>query len=63
MCIARNLDLKNVIFETNSTIVATVVLNRSTTISYLKPPLDEVINLHLQDWSASIEHCFREANS
>jgi energy-converting hydrogenase Eha subunit C len=37
MHIARHLYLDLAIFETDFTIVATVVLNRSTTISYLKP--------------------------
>jgi hypothetical protein len=36
---ARYLHLNSVIFETNYNLVAAVVLNRSTTISYLKPLL------------------------
>ncbi|MCI87472.1 hypothetical protein A2U01_0108755, partial [Trifolium medium] len=41
MRIARHLQLDRVIFETDPTLVATVVLNRSTTISYLKSLLEE----------------------
>jgi ribonuclease HI len=64
MRIARHLHVDRVIFETDSNLIATAVLNRSTTISYLKPLLEEVLNLlNLQDWSATIQHCFREANS
>jgi len=64
MRIARHLRVDRVIFETDSNLVATAVLNSSTTISYLKPLLEEVLNLlQLQDWSANIQHCFREANS
>jgi energy-converting hydrogenase Eha subunit C len=45
MHIARHLYLDLAIFETDFTIVATVVLNRSTTISYLKPLSEEFLNL------------------
>jgi hypothetical protein len=63
MRIARHLHVNRVIFETDSNLIATVVLNRSTTITYLKPLLEEVFNLlHLQDWFATIQHCFGEAN-
>jgi hypothetical protein len=43
--------------------VATTVLTRTTSISYLKPFLEEVLNLlNLPNWSASARHCFQEAN-
>jgi hypothetical protein len=42
---------------------ATSVITRTTSIFYLKPLLEEVINLlNLRDWSISIHHCFRKAN-
>ncbi|GAU25012.1 hypothetical protein TSUD_154860 [Trifolium subterraneum] len=43
MRIARHLHLDRVIFEIDFTLVAAVVLNRSTTISYLKPLIEEVV--------------------
>jgi polyphosphate kinase 2 (PPK2 family) len=64
MCIVLNVYLDRVIFETDATLVAVVVLNRSTTIFYLKSLLEEVSNLlNLSDWVVTIKHCFREVNS
>lgn len=47
---------------TDSNLVACYVLvNRSTTISYLKPLLKKVLNLlHLQDWSATFKICLEK---
>jgi hypothetical protein len=57
------MELTQVIFETDSLFVMTAIIRRSTSISYLKPLLEEVLNLlHLPDWKASVSHCFREAN-
>jgi hypothetical protein len=43
--------------------VATSILTRTTTISYLEPLLEEVLNLlNLSNWSASVRHCSWEAN-
>jgi hypothetical protein len=44
MHIARHLHLDLVIFEIDFTLVATAALNYSTTISYLKPFSEEVLN-------------------
>jgi hypothetical protein len=57
------LELDQVIFEIDSSIVTAVVLTRATSISYLKHLLEGVINLlKLPDWSASVQHCFHEVN-
>jgi hypothetical protein len=57
------LELDQVIFEIDSSIVTAVVLTRATSISYLKHLLEGVINLlKLPDWSASVQHCFHEFN-
>jgi hypothetical protein len=61
--LARNRELTQVIFETDFLFVMTAIIRRSTSISHLKPLLEEVLNLlHLQDWKASVSHCFYEAN-
>lgn len=55
--------LNRVVFETETANVAKMVLNQDTFIAYLKPLLEEVINLlNLSYWSAIIYPCFREAN-
>jgi ribonuclease HI len=63
MRMARQLQIDQVIFETDSSLVATAFLTPTTAISYPKPLLEEVLNLlNLPNWSASVRHCFREAN-
>jgi ribonuclease HI len=63
MRMARQLQIDQVIFETDSSLVATTFLTPTTAISYPKPLLEEVLNLlNLPNWSASVHHCFREAN-
>jgi hypothetical protein len=43
--------------------VITAVLTRTTSISYLKSLLEEVLNLlNIPNWFPSICHCFWEAN-
>jgi hypothetical protein len=60
--LARNMELTQVIFETDSLFMMTAIIRRSTSISYLKCLLEEVLNLlYLPDWKASVSHCFREA--
>jgi predicted LPLAT superfamily acyltransferase len=61
--LARNMELTQVIFETDSLFVMTAIIRRPASISYLKRLLEEVLNLlHLPDWKASVCHYFRETN-
>jgi hypothetical protein len=60
---SRQLQIDQVIFEIDYSLVAIAVLTRTTSISYPKPLLEEILNrLNLPDWSASICHCFQEVN-
>jgi len=42
---SRNMKLFQDIFETDSLLMTTIVIRRSTSIFYLKPLLEEVLNL------------------
>lgn len=61
--VAKSLDLRKVMFETDSLLIVQMVASGSTSYLQLKSLLEEIISLfHSPDWQVSLQHVFRGSN-